>query len=112
MPKLDPSTSSTPTLGHSPIGRPRCADAMVPRYRINNAPGGAPVAAGAGATAGGGASGGLTTEQRAIAVARCMSPGEGCRSELRSKAVLALANAASFPFSEGLRDLVQVGLEG
>ncbi|CAN0552926.1 unnamed protein product, partial [Ectocarpus sp. 12 AP-2014] len=53
---------------------------------------------------------GLTTEQRAVAVARCMSPGEGCRSELRSRAVLALANAASFPFSEGLRELVQEAL--
>lgn len=36
-----------------------------------------------------------------------MSAGDGYRSELRSKAVLALANAASFPFSEGLRELVQ-----
>lgn len=84
---------------------------MVPRCRANNASGGGSANAGAGSNAGaGGASGGVTTEQRAIAVARCMSAGEGCRSELRSKAVLALANAASFPFSEGLRDLVQVGV--
>lgn len=63
-------------------------------------------------TSAGAGGGGLTTEQRAVAVARCMSPGEGCRSELRSKAVLALANAASFPFSEGLRGLVQARICG
>lgn len=55
-----------------------------------------------------GGAGGLLTEQRAVAVARCMSAGEGGRSEVRSRAVLALATAASFPFSEGLRDLFQV----
>eukprot|EP00752_Nemacystus_decipiens_P005910 g5342.t1 len=101
-----------------------CADAMAPRGRPKTIPssssgpstatasGGSAGATGAtGAVgAGGGGSGGLTTEQRAVAVARCMSAGEGCRSELRSKAVLALANAASFPFSEGLRDLVQEAL--
>lgn len=108
----------------------RCADAMAPRGRAktnsNSSSGASAAAAAAAKSAGGGAgatgagtgaavagaggigSGGLMTEQRAVAVARCMSAGEGCRSELRSKAVLALANAASFPFSEGLRDLVQV----
>lgn len=54
--------------------------------------------------------GGLLTEQRAVAVARCISSGDGGRSEIRSRAVLALANAASFPFSDGLRELVQVGV--
>lgn len=66
---------------------------------------------GASGAAGAGA-GGLLTEQRAVSVARCMSAGEGGRSELRSRAVLALANAASFPFSEGLRELVQASRLG
>lgn len=56
----------------------------------------------------GAGAGGLITEQRAVAVARCISAGEGGQSEIRSRAVLALANAASFPFSDGLRELMQV----
>lgn len=93
---------------------------MAPRCRAKSSPnsssgalagggGGDGAGTGTGAAPGGSGSGsgGVTTEQRAVAVARCMSAGEGCRSELRSKAVLALANAASFPFSGGLRDLVQ-----
>lgn len=91
------------------MAAPRC------RAKHNNASsssssstGGGSVAAGGGGV-GVGASG-LTTERRAVAVARCMSSGEGCRSELRSKAVLALANAASFPFSDGLRELVQASV--
>ena len=83
----------------------RCADAMVPR-RANASTAAVSTLGGGGATAT--INSGLTTEQRAVAVARCMSAGEGRRSELRSKAVLALANAASFPFSDGLRTLVQV----
>lgn len=74
----------------------------LPVFRCTRAHGGALTATGAGA-------GGLLTEQRAVAVARCISSGEGGRSEIRSRAVLALANAASFPFSDGLRELVQVG---
>ncbi|CAM9649315.1 unnamed protein product [Choristocarpus tenellus] len=54
--------------------------------------------------------GGLTTELRAASTARSMSAGLGGHSELRSKAVLALANAASFPYSEGLWELVQEAL--
>lgn len=81
-----------------------CADAMAPRRGNPSAPAVATVAGGNGV---GAINSGVTTEQRAVAVARCMSAGEGRRSELRSKAVLALANAASFPFSAGLRMLVQ-----
>ncbi|CAM9795603.1 unnamed protein product [Ascophyllum nodosum] len=84
-----------------------CADAMVPR-RANASTAAVSTLGGGGATAT--INSGLTTEQRAVAVARCMSAGEGRRSELRSKAVLALANAASFPFSDGLRTLVQDAL--
>lgn len=110
---------STPTI----IPTNRCADAMAPRCHAKTTPNSSSGASAASAAAGGGAAtgtgagggvgggGGRTTEQRAVAVARCMSAGEGCRSELRSKAVLALANAASFPFSEGLRDLVQARVE-
>lgn len=107
-PSLFPSCTTPISLSSA-----RCADAMVPRRRhasTSSTPPDTTVAPGGGGVRGREAVGasGLTTERRAVAVARCMSAGEGCRSEHRSKAVLALANAASFPFSAGLRDLVQV----
>ncbi|CAM9874736.1 unnamed protein product, partial [Discosporangium mesarthrocarpum] len=103
-----------------------CCDAIASRRGDPHAIGGPGVTnmgiggvGGGGYSGGGGGSGGVgaagmdggrTTEQRAEAVARCMSAGAGGCSELRSRAVLALARAASFPYSDGLWALVQEAL--
>lgn len=84
-----------------PLPPPQLYTCSLLSGRCTRARGGALTTSGAGA-------GGLITEQRAVAVARCISAGEGGQSEIRSRAVLALANAASFPFSDGLRELMQV----
>ena len=112
MTLLSPPLSPLHPIPRSSHPVTSCADAMTPRRVINatGTPGSGTQGVGSGGGGGAGGASGLTTEQRAVAVARCMSAGEGCRSELRSKAVLALANAACFPFSEGLRELVQVGV--